>query len=197
MLVTPYRPEVRFKGNFAGGIALEQDINKVRVSNFALFLIGTSVLIGINVAIALFGLPWLALLLIIPPAWITGTALAKHRDAKRPRTLLDRNMRVLKWENSRAQTKYVDNFAYNQALQDLMDDVFGPDETDLNEWDKVFDKLNNKMEELEKNRREEKKKNNELPDYVGMIDTYEGLLNENINRIDGVTKVSGDSGKGT
>jgi hypothetical protein len=199
-LVNQQRPEVRYIKtiNSTKSVVLEQDVDKVRISNFTIFIIGLVTMIGMNAAVFLFSLMWPLVFFVAIPGWITGKALALHHNSGQKPTFLDRRVRTLTWEWSKiANPSYIDHWVYNEALQDLMDDQFGPDPAPMATWDATFEQLNEKIKQVEASK-VVKKKVKELPNYIEKIDEYEKLLsgeiNESVNRIDSATKVSGELG---
>lgn len=202
-LVNQQNPDVRLVKIQASkkAVVLEQDVDKVRLSNFAIFIIGLTTIIGMNLAVFLFSLMWPLVFFVAIPGWMTGLSLARHHNSGKKPTFLDRRVRTLTWEWSKIDdTSYINHWIYNKALQDLMDDQFGPDPAPMATWDATFDKLNEKLKAVEK-AKVVKKELKEFTDYIGMVDEYEKLLsgevNEDIDRIDRSTKVSGELSTGT
>lgn len=179
-LITKRRPEVRMTHSAGGSTVLERDSQTRELSNFSAMLMSIAVVLVMTGVAAVLIIPWLAIATVIPSA-IAAKYLIGHMRSKEPRSLLVHNRQQLTWQNSPVREKdYLNNFIYNEALQDLFDQVFVDDKplSDSDEvikaWYKTFQDLNKKMEDIVK--KEKELKAAEIPNYLEKFKTYEDLL---------------------
>lgn len=180
-LIAKRRPEVRMTHATGGGTVLERDSRTRELSNFSAFLMSIAVTLVMGGVAAVLIIPWLAIATVIPTA-IASKYLISHMKSNEPKSLMVHNRQQLTWQNSPVREKdYLNNFIYNEALQDLFDQVFVDDKplSDSDEiikaWYKTFQDLNQKMESIVK--KEKELKAAEIPNYLDKFKTYEDLLN--------------------